>query len=283
MLVQLGRTGEYIPKVGQGTWHMGEDPGKAQEEIEALRLGIEMGLTLIDTAEMYAEGNAERIVGQAVKDCRSKVFLVTKVLPHNADYRGVMEAALRSLERLKTEVIDLYLLHWPSGVIPVSETMRAMEDLVDQGVIRYIGISNFDAEQTLEVMETLKDYPLVCNQVLYYLQERGIEHSLIPCCQKNGITIMAYSPFGQWRFPGPDSHGGRLLQTIGEKYGKSPRQVALNYLLRIDGAVVIPKSGNREHVKENAGAVGWSLSPDDIDLIDKAFPKSKQPGPLAML
>lgn len=279
----LGRTGVSIPVIGQGTWMMGEDPGRAGAEVEALRLGIELGMTLIDTAEMYGGGGAERVVGEAVKGCRDQVFIVSKVLPYNASYEGTIKACERSLRNLGTGWIDLYLLHWPSGHHPLRETMRAMEALVDRGLIRYIGISNFDTRGVRQVEQALLEHPLVCNQVLYHLRERGIEYSLIPYCRQQGITVMAYSPYGHGDFPGPRSEQGRVLAAIAEKHGKTPRQVALNFLTREEHVVAIPKAATLDHVRENAGAAGWELDEDDVAEINRVFPPPTRETPLAML
>lgn len=283
MMRQLGDTGVPIPAVGQGTWRMGESPTRAAEEINALRLGIDHGLTLIDTAEMYADGGAERIVAEAIAGRRDEVFIVSKVLPENASYEGVQAAAKRSLKRLKTDRIDLYLLHWPSHRHPLEETMRGLERLVEGGLIRFLGISNFDARGTQEARSHLKKHPLVCNQVLYHLKERGVEYSLLPYCQERRITLMAYSPFGQGDFPAPDSPGGRVLADVAARHGKTPRQVALNFLTRHPSVVAIPKASTAEHVLENAGAVGWELTDEDVAAINEAFPPPKSETPLAVL
>ncbi|MBE3597823.1 MAG: aldo/keto reductase [Limnochordaceae bacterium] len=280
----MGATGVRVPPIGQGTYRMGEgDARRDRQEIEALRLGIELGMTLIDTAEMYAGGRAEQLVGEAIRDVRDRVFLVTKVWPTNASYEGTLQAARRSLARLRVDRIDLYLQHWPSE-FPVRETMRAMATLVRDGLVRFVGVSNFDARQVQEAQEALGDIPLVADQVLYHLRQRGIEAELLPYCEAHRVTVMAYAPLGRMgEFPGPDTPGGRLLAEIGRKYGKTPVQVALNWLVARPSVIAIPKAARVEHVRENAGALGWRLSEEDWKAIDEAFPAPPEPGSLPHL
>ena len=213
--ITLGKTDEKVPVLGQGTWKMGLDPAIRDQEIAALRTGIEHGMTLIDTAEVYSEGESERIVGEVIQDCRDDIFLVTKVWPTNGTYDGVRRAAEGSLKRLRTDRIDLYLLHWPSADHPVAETMRGMRALVEEGIIRYVGVSNFSAELMQEAIDALGDIPLAVNQVVYHMKNRVIEHSVKPFCDKNRVTIMAYSPFGAGSFPEPGSPGRRVLGRSG--------------------------------------------------------------------
>jgi diketogulonate reductase-like aldo/keto reductase len=253
-----------------------------QRAIEALRAGIDLGLTHIDTAEMYGSGRAEEITGKAIAGRRDEVFLVSKVLPSNASYEGTLRACERSLKRLGTDHLDLYLLHW-EGNYPIGETMRAMEQLIDSGQIRFTGVSNFDVAEVKAAQTALRNHKLASNQVLYHLKERGIERKLIPYCRQQGIAIVAYTPFGREKFPSPSSPGSRVLESIAKRHGRTVRQVILNFLTRLDGVFTIPKAGNLEHTRENAGGMGWNLSPEDIAAIDKAFPAPARDVPLAML
>ncbi len=269
----FGWAGVPVPVIGQGTWLI-EEGG-----VEALRLGLDLGMSHIDTAEMY--GN-EELVGRAIAGRRGHVFLVSKVLPSNASYDGTLRACEASLERLGAERLDLYLLHWP-GRHPIAETMRAFERLVAEGMTRYVGVSNFDVEELAEAERALPNERLACNQVLYHLGDRGIERRLIPYCARRGIAVVGYSPFGhRGRFPSPRTPGGRVLDEIARRHGRTPRQVALNFLTR--GTVfTIPKSGNPEHVRENAGGTGWELAPEDLEAIDRAFPAPSHDVPLGMI
>jgi diketogulonate reductase-like aldo/keto reductase len=275
----FGWTGEKLPMVGQGTWMIEKDPRR--QAVEALVLGIELGMTLIDTAEMYGDGLAEQIVGEAIRGRREQVFVVSKVLPSNASYDGTRRACERSLKRLGIDRLDLYLLHWP-GRYPISETMRALESLVRDGAARYIGVSNFDVDELSGAQAALRNERLACNQVLYNLDNRGIERRLIPYCVEQGIAVMGYSPFGHGRFPNPRGKGGRVLRDIAERRGKTPRQVVLSFLTRC-GTFAIPKSGDPNHVRENAGALGWRLSDDEIQAIAQAFPAPDRDVPLGMI
>ena len=266
--------GARVPLVGQGTWHMGENPPERGNEIAALRLGIELGMTLIDTAEMYGEGGAEEVVGQAIRSCRDQVFLVSKVYPHNASRKGVPEACERSLRRLGTDCLDLYLLHW-RGQYPLAETVEAFERLKEAGKIRRWGVSNLD----LDDMRELDAPDCAVNQVLYNPQERGIEFDLLPWCQAQGIPVMAYCPLGQ---------GGGLLRhqailDIARRHGAEPAQIALAWSLRQPEVLVIPKSSNPAHVRLNASAAELTLSADDLALLDKAFPPPSRSQPLQMV
>jgi diketogulonate reductase-like aldo/keto reductase len=260
-----------IPLIGQGTWNLG------REGIEALRAGIDLGMNHVDTAEMYRN---EHIVAEAIEGIRGKVFLASKVLPSNASYKGTLEACERSLKQLRTDYLDLHLLHWWTGAHPISETMRAMEALVKAGKIRYIGVSNLDVDRLQEAQNALKRERLACNQVLYHLRSRGIEHRLIPYCQSQSIAVVGYSPFGQSNFPAHRSAQGRILSTIAAKHGKTERQVALNFLVREKGVYTIPKASSIDHVRENAGAAGWKLDSEDVALIDGAFPLPDVDAPL---
>lgn len=284
----LGKSQEKIPVMGQGTFKFGEDPSQAKQEIEALRFGIENGLTLIDTAEGYANGGSEKIVAEAVKDCRSEVFITTKVLARNCSYQGVIDAAERSLERLGTDYIDLYLQHWPSKDFEVEETMRGMAYLVDKGLIKHIGVSNYTPDIMDEAIKALGSHVLSCNQVGYHLNDRRIENNILPYCQEQGITLMGYSPFGyapetlfgQAGFPHEGTEQRQALDRIGAQYGKTPYQVALNWILRQEGLVTIPKAKSIGHIKSNLGAIGWELSKEDLAAIDQLFPKPQEGLPL---
>ncbi|HYR90663.1 MAG TPA: aldo/keto reductase [Terriglobia bacterium] len=270
----FGWTDVQVPVVGQGTWKMGRDG------LEALRLGIELGLTHIDTAEMYT--GAEEVVAEAIRDRRNQVFLVSKVLPSNASYRGTLRACDASLKRLKTDYLDVYLLHWWGGSEPIAETMRAMEELVAAGKTRYIGVSNLDISQLKQAQKALTRSRIACNQVLCHLRSRGIEHELVPYCESQDIAVVGYSPFGQADFPAANSKQGKALERIASRHGKTPRQVALNFLTRRKSLFTIPKSSRPDHVRENAGATGWKLDDEDLELIDSVFPLPARNEPLDM-
>ena len=275
----FGWTGVPVSIIGQGTWMIeGAEAGAA----EALRTGIDLGLTHIDTAEMYGSGRAEEITGRAIAGRRDEIFLVSKVLPSNASYEGTLRACERSLERLGTGHLDLFLLHWESSY-PIAETMRAMEHLIDQRLIGFTGVSNFDTGQVREAQAALRHHRLASNQVLYHLRERGIERKLIPYCAEQEIAVVAYTPFGKERFPRADSPGGRVLAEIATRNGRTVRQVILNFLTRFPHVFTIPKASSAAHTRENAGGMGWSLPPDDIAAIDRAFPAPARDVPLAML
>ncbi|NWG14567.1 MAG: aldo/keto reductase [Acidobacteria bacterium] len=279
---KFGNTGVALPLVGQGTWKMGESRERAKEEIQTLRLGIDLGMTHIDTAEMYGNGSTEELVGRAIEGVREKVFLASKVLPSNASYQGTIRACEGSLRRLRTDYLDLYLLHWWSRH-PVEETMRAMEELARLGRIRFFGVSNFDIGQLGQAERAITRGSIACNQVCYHLKARGIEYSLIGYCRSRGIPLVGYSPFGSGDFPSPGSRAGRALAEIGKRHGKSARQVALNFLTREEGLFSIPKAGRAEHVRENSSAVGWELSEDDIEIINGFFPRPDRDTSLEMI
>ncbi|TFE19436.1 aldo/keto reductase [Cohnella luojiensis] len=276
----LGPTNVKIPVIGQGTWKFGEDKSNSKREIEALRFGIENGMTLIDTAEEYANGGSERIVGEAIADVRKDVFLVTKVSAKNCSFKDVIQAAESSLERLYTSYIDLYLQHWPSQQYRVEETMLAMAELLEKGLVKHVGVSNFNSELMLEAQNALGKHPLVCNQVGYHLNDRRIEDFILPYCRRNEITVMAYSPFGyapgvfgQRGFPEEGTAEREILENIGKKYGKTAYQVALNWVIREEGLVAIPKAANRDHIRNNLDAIGWELELNDLEQINRAFPR----------
>lgn len=255
---------------------MGEGERKASEEVASLRLGIDLGMTLLDTAEMYADGRSEEIVGQAIAGQRERVFLVTKVYPHNASRKGLPAACERSLRRLGTEVIDLYLLHW-RGSVPLEETVAAFEGLRAAGKIRAWGVSNFDVDDLEELGE--KVGACATNQILYNPQYRGPEFDLLPWCQERGMPIMAYSPVGQ---------GGGLLRhpvvvEVSRRHGATPAQVCLAWVLRQKGVLAIPKASDQEHVRANAAALGLQLEAQDLQAINSAFPPPTAKQSLALL
>lgn len=276
---KFGWTPEILPLIGQGTWMIEEAGG--DRAVEALRAGIAEGMSLIDTAEMYGNGAAEEVVREASRGVRDRLFIVSKVLPSNASYEGTLRACEQSLKRLDTGTIDLYLLHWP-GSHPLTETMRAMETLVERGLIRYIGVSNFDLEELQEAERALRNHRLACNQVLYHLKDRGIERRLLPYCQERGIAVMGYSPFGHSHFPKTRTVGIRILEEIGQRHRKTPRQVALNFLTAHE-VFAIPKSADPSHVRENSGGMSWLLSREEYDLVDRAFPAPDHDVPLGII
>lgn len=278
----FARTGVELPVIGQGTWDVPETGARLTQAKAALLRGIELGMTHIDTAEMYGSGRVEEIVGETIAGIsREKLFLTTKVLPGNATYKGTLAAAERSLRRMAVDYVDLYLLHWPSEHA-LEQTMRALEALVTQGKARYIGVSNFDAVDMLEAAGYVRDVPLTCNQVLYHLRERGPEHEVIPQAQTHGIAVVAYTPFGRGRFPRRESESGGILDSVARKHGATPRQVILAFLTREPNVFTIPKAAGVPHVEENAAAGNLVLDGDDVAQIDAAFPLGK-PGPLATL
>ena len=271
------RDGEQVPALGQGTWHMGEDRRRAAEEAAALRVGIDLGMTLIDTAEMYGSGKAEEVVARAAEGVRDKLFIVSKVYPHNASRAGVVAACERSLKRLATDRIDLYLLHW-RGSIPLAETLEGFQRLQRDGKIRHHGVSNFDRADMAEWAALQGGDTVAANQVLYNLARRGPEWDLVPWCREHRVAIMAYTPLGT---------GGMLghpaLGEVARRRGATPAQIALAWLLRRDGTIVIPKASRPEHVRENHGALEVGLTDEDIAALDRAFPPPRGKGPLGML
>lgn len=270
-------SGTQIPTLGLGTWKMGENARMAEQEIDSLKCGLDLGMTLIDTAEMYGEGGAEIIAGKAIEGRRDEVFLVSKVYPYNASYQGVIDACERSLERLKTDRLDLYLLHW-RGEYDLEETVAGFEELRKAGNIRDWGVSNFDVEDMEELMEVQDGQNCAANQVLYNLARRGIEYDLLPWCQERGIPIMAYSPIEQ----------GRILRhteliRIAKAYQATPAQLALAFVLRSRNTIAIPKSSDPHRIEENAGAIGLELSREDWAALDAAFPPPSRKKSLEML
>lgn len=267
--------GEKIPALGLGTWHMGERRSNRAAEAEALQLGLDLGLNLIDTAEMYGEGGAEEVIGEAIAGRRKEVFLVSKVYPHNASARGVVAACERSLQRLKTDFLDLYLLHW-RGNVPLAETLGAFQALKKSGAILDYGVSNFDVEDMKEAWDLPGGEAIASNQVLYNLAHRGIERELLPKCQEGDVCIMAYSPLDE-----PQMLQDSSLQAVAARHEATPAQVALAWLLG-KGTVAIPKATRLEHVRENRGALDLRLAADDLAELDRAFPLPGRKIPLEM-
>ncbi|CAO3437684.1 aldo/keto reductase [Azospirillum doebereinerae] len=270
--------GASVPALGQGTWMMAEQPGRRRSEIAALQAGIERGLTLIDTAEMYGDGASEELVGEAIAGRRDGLFLVTKVLPSNASRVGTMKACERSLKRLRVERIDLYLLHWRGGV-PLAETVEAFETLRHAGKIARWGVSNFDVDDLEELGEVADLNGCAVNQVLYNPEQRGIEFDLLPWQHTRRMPVMAYSPVGQ----GGDLLASAALAAVARRHNATPAQVALAWALREGGVIAIPKAGSPEHAIENAAAAELTLTAQDIAEIDAAFPPPRRKRPLAMI
>ena len=266
----FGAAGPSVSVIGQGTWNIERAP--RADAVAALRRGLDLGMTHIDTAEMYGSGEAERITGEAIEGRRDNVFLVSKVLPQNAGRAGVRRSCEASLKRLKTDRLDCYLLHW-RGSHPLAETVAAFKELRAAGKILSWGVSNFDVSDLEELRALSPD--CVCNQVLYHLKERAIEHAVIPWCAAHGVAVTAYSPLGQSDFPGPASPGGKTLAQIGAAHGATPRQIALAFLTRGGNVFAIPKSAGAAHIEENAGAGAVKLSEADVARIDAAFPRGR--------
>ncbi|WML80914.1 aldo/keto reductase [Streptomyces sp. VNUA74] len=266
--------GVAVTALGQGTWGMGENPGRRAAEVSALRAGLDLGMTLVDTAEMYGDGAAEEVVAEAVAGRRDEVFLVSKVLPSHADARGVAEACRASLRRLRTDRIDLYLLHW-RGAVPLEETVEAFESLERQGAIRSWGVSNLDVDDLADLPPGASPQT---DQVLYNLSRRGPEHSLLPRCRELSIPVMAYSPVEQGRLLGHPA-----LRDVAAAHGATPAQIALAWVLRHEDVIAIPKASSRAHVEENRTALDVVLTADDLAMLDRAFPPPEGKGPLEML
>jgi diketogulonate reductase-like aldo/keto reductase len=268
----FGSLADRVPVIGQGTWQIHDRGAGAARSITALRLGIQLGLTHIDTAEMYGDGRTEEVVAEAIAGVpRDSLFIVSKVLPQNASYRGTLSACEATLKRLQLDYLDAYLLHWQSSY-PLAQTMRALEQLVDERKIRALGVSNFDVADMEEARAALERHPLACNQVLYHLRARDIERDVLPYCKLHSIALVAYSPFGHGDFPSPASRPGAALERVGARHNATPRQVALAFLTRDKGTFTIPKAGDPDHVRENAGAGDLKLTESDIAEIDAAFP-----------
>lgn len=265
------------PRLGQGTWNMGDDRARRQDELAALREGIALGMTMIDTAEMYGDGRAESLVAEAISGQREKIFLVSKVLPSNASRKGVVRSCEASLKRLKTDRVELYLLHW-SGSYPLAETVRGFEDLLAAGKIRAWGVSNLDLREMRRLAALPGGEACAANQVLYNLGRRGIEFDLLPWCRERGMPVMAYTPIEQGRLLGHPA-----LRAVAERLGATPAQVALAWVLRQDGVVTIPKAASLAHVRENRKALDLRLDADALKALDAAFPPPKKARPLEML
>jgi diketogulonate reductase-like aldo/keto reductase len=266
-----------LPRFGQGTWNMGDDRSRRAGELAALREGIALGMTLIDTAEMYGDGRSESLVAQAIAGQREQVFLVTKVLPSNASRKGVVRSCEASLKRLQTDRVECYLLHW-MGSYPLDETVRGFEDLLAAGKIRSWGVSNLELSEMKQLAALPGGKACVTNQLLYNLSRRGIEFDLLPWCVGQGISVMAYSPVEQGRIL-----GHKALQQVAQRFGATPAQVALAWVLRQDGVVAIPKAASVAHVRENRKALELKLDAQTLAELDKAFPAPKGPMPLEML
>ena len=276
----FGAGGPAVSTIGQGSWYI--EQGDRRAAIAALRRGLDLGLSHVDTAEMYGDGRSEAIIGEAIAGRREDVFLVSKVLPHNASRQGVRTACERSLQHLKTDRLDCYLLHWP-GSHPLEETLAGFEHLQQAGSILSWGVSNFDVDGLDEIVAIAGEGFIACNQLLYHLQERAIEHAVVPWCEAHDVALVAYSPFGHADFPGPRTPGARVLQEIANAHNATPRQVALRYLVRHPGTFTIPKASSVAHVEENAGAADLQLTPAELAMIDAAFPLGRAPRSLPML
>lgn len=269
--------GEQVPALGQGTWKMGESRSRHKDEVAALRLGLDLGMTLIDTAEMYADGGAEEVVAEAAKGRRREVFIVSKVYPHNASRTGMRAACERSLKRLRTDRIDLYLLHWRGG-IPLSDSLAGFEDLKAAGKIRHYGVSNFDVAEMRELARLPGGRGSVTNQVLFNLQHRGIEFDLLPWMKEAGLPVMAYSPLEI----GPLARTA-ALRRIAERRAASVTQIALAWVLHQPGVIAIPKASRTEHVRQNRAAHDIALSPEDLAELDALSSPPRRATPLEMI
>jgi diketogulonate reductase-like aldo/keto reductase len=277
---RFGASGRDVPIVGQGTWNTPLRGAARDEAIRALRAGIELGMTHIDTAEMYGDGGSEELIAEAIAGLpREQLFVVSKVLPSNASFEGTQRACERSLQRLKLAYLDCYLLHW-RGSIPLRETMRGLEKLVADGKIRSLGVSNFSADDLREAIPLLERERIACNQVLYHLRERTVEEHELPFCRENDIALVAYTPFGR---DGIDGAGATVLAEIGGRHGVSGHAVILAFLTREPNAFAIPKAAKVAHVRENAAAGDLRLTPDEIAAIDRAFPVRRRRGGLPTL
>lgn len=267
---ELGATGTMVPEIGIGVWRYGGG-------VAPLRKAVDLGASLIDTAEVYG---TENVVGQAIKGIRDSVFVASKVSGDHLRNKDVIKAAEASLKRMDISCIDLYQIHWPAGHVPIAETMRAMEDLADRGMIKYIGVSNFSAAELREALAVMKHHPIVSNQVIYSLNRRGIEDELVPYCAQNQVTIIAFTPLDSGRLAKRAEYesnpkGMRTLAQIAKETGKTLAQVALNWITAKPGTITIPKSDHVERVEENCGASGWRLSGEQVHLLDEAFKPSR--------
>lgn len=265
----FGSTGWVVPVLGQGTWQMEGDDREGA--IRSLRVGLDLGMTHVDTAELYGYGEVEELVAEALEGRRDEVFLVSKVMPNNASYAGTLLACERSLKRLKTDWLDCYLLHWP-GPHPLEDTLRAFERLREDGKIRSWGVSNFDVDDLEEALAIAGPGRMACNQVLYHLRERHIEHRVLPWCERHGVAVVGYSPFGSGDFPEPGSADGRVLAQVARAHGASARQVALAFLVRRRSVFAIPKASHPAHTEDNAAAARLRLTEEDLSRLEDAFP-----------
>jgi diketogulonate reductase-like aldo/keto reductase len=273
----VSRTGARLPVLGQGTWTVGDDPARRSEEVRALRLGLDLGMNMVDTAEMYGDGRAEELVAEALAGRRDEVFLVSKVLPENASREGTLRACERSLRRLRTDRLDLYLLHW-EGPHPLADTVAAFEQLVAEGKVLHYGVSNFDVDRMQELERLPGGRRTAADQVLYGLPHRGVERNLLPWCQAHGVVLMAYSPLEQGRLEWTGA-----LAEVGARHGVTPAQVALAWVLRHEHVVAVPKAAREEHVRQNAQAAELTLSAEDLADLDRAYPAPPSDVALEML
>ena len=276
----FGPTGHAVPLLGQGTWNMERDDHAAA--VAAHRAGIDAGMTHIDTAEMYGNGKVEELVGEAIAGRRDELFLVSKVLPNNASFKGVLRACEASLRRLGTDRLDVYLLHWRSRH-PLEGTIEAFEKLVNDGKIGAWGVSNFDVDDLEEALAVAGPGRITCNQVLYPLGERAIEHAVLPWCREHEVSVVAYSPFGSGRFPAPGTSGGRVLVEIATAHSAAPHQVAVRFLVRELGVFAIPKASRADHAVENAAAAALELTAAELERIGRAFPRGRLPRELPVI
>lgn len=271
--------GTQVPRLGQGTWFMGDNPSKRQEEISSLQLGVELGMNMIDTAEMYGDGRSESLVGEAIRGIRDQVFLVSKVYPHNAGLKRITESCEASLKRLGTDHLDLYLLHW-RGSIPFSETVEGMERLVEQGKIARWGVSNLDTSDMKELSKVAKGTNCVTNQVLYHLGSRGIEYDLLPWQRERSMPIMAYCPLAQGGSLRLGLTENKTVERIAQEHGVQPLQILLAWCIRSGDVIAVPKASTCDHVLQNAAAGAIQLTADDLDQLDQAFPAPTRKLPL---
>jgi diketogulonate reductase-like aldo/keto reductase len=279
---KFGWTNVDVSVIGQGTWLIENDDSSS---IKTLQIGLDLGMTHIDTAEMYGNGKAEELVSQAIAvRKREDIFLASKVLPSNASFEGTIKSCKNSLKRLKTDYLDLYMLHWPSAYHSISDTMKAMEKLVKDNLIRFIGVSNFDLKELQQAEQSLENEHIACNQVLYHLGYRAIEKRIIPYCKSKGIAVVGYSPFGHGNFPSQNSIEGKVLAKIANRHGRTPRQIALNFL-SYSNIFTIPKTSHPERARENSKSVDtdWSLTDKDMEEINRAFPVSDKDNLLKMI
>lgn len=279
-LQSFGPTGVQVPKIGLGTWYLEQVDDKTA--IAAVQAALELGLTHVDTAELYGTGKAESLVGQALEGRRDGVFLVSKIIPSNASRKGTIKHCEQTLKRLRTDHLDCYLIHWP-GSYPLEETIEALEELVQSGKTRAWGVSNFDENELAEALAIAGPGRIACNQVLYHLEERSIEHAVLPWCEANGVALVGYTPFGQHRQYPPSGAAGAVLKQLGDRLGATPRQVALAFLTRRSDLFAIPKSTQLAHLKENADSSQLVLSPEDVASIEKAFPLGRRRSGVPML